>query len=79
MIKIDSGLGVVQERNVISASADGRRLPRLNSLHPLVVGSSGYTVSTFSHLWIHCIHIQSFVDSLNPHSVMWIHCIHCIH
>jgi hypothetical protein len=68
--RLTVGLGVVQERNVISASADGCRLPRLNSLHPLVVGSSvSTTVSTFSRLWIHCIHIQSFVDSLNPHSV----------
>jgi hypothetical protein len=27
--------------------------------YTLLVGSSGYTVSTFSRLWIHCTHIQS--------------------
>jgi hypothetical protein len=56
---------------VISASADGRltaiafleflkflihSMTEITVSTSIVVGSSGYTVSTFSHLWIHCIH-----------------------
>jgi hypothetical protein len=53
---------------------DGRRPERIyqSCFSSLIHFMTGFTVSTFSHLWIHCIHIQSFVDSLNPH----IHCIH---
>jgi hypothetical protein len=57
---------------LLPTDVDGRRLPRvlfilwLNSLHPLAVDTlyphsvvCGFTISTFSRLWIHWIHIQS--------------------
>jgi hypothetical protein len=41
---------------LLGSSDDGRSTPRKNTYQS-------------SCLWIHCIHIQSFVDSLYPHSV----------
>jgi hypothetical protein len=70
------GVGVVQEGNVISASADGRRHPRLNSLHPLVVVDTlyphsvicGFTISLYPHSVVCGFTESTFsrVDSLHP-------------
>jgi hypothetical protein len=61
MIKIDSGTwrSTRRKRHLGFLRRPSPSYTEFTTSTSIVVGSSEYSVSTFSHLWIHCIHIQS--------------------